>query len=71
MTPVEWLIDRIAESEKGRYYIPYNSGTKDVTELVERAKQMEREASPWKPSDDLPYDWYNEEYAREMFRREH
>lgn len=44
MTAVEWLIDKIAEKsimEKDRYYISYNSGTIDITDLIEQAKQME------------------------------
>lgn len=43
-TAVEWLIDKIAEKsimEKDRYYIPYNSGTIDITDLIEQAKQIE------------------------------
>lgn len=45
-TAVEWLIDKIAEKsiiEKDRYYIPYNSGTIDITDLIEQAKQTEKE----------------------------
>ena len=46
MTAVEWLIDKISEKsimEKDRYYIPYNSGSIDITDLIEQAKQMEKE----------------------------
>jgi hypothetical protein len=46
MTSIEWLIDRIAEKsvmEKDRYYIPYNSGTIDITHIIEQAKEMEKQ----------------------------
>jgi CRISPR/Cas system-associated protein Cas5 (RAMP superfamily) len=42
-TAIEWLIDRIAEKsvmEKDRYYIPYNSGTIDITHIIEQAKEI-------------------------------
>ena len=46
MTSIEWLIDRIAEKsvmEKDRYYIPYNSGTIDITHIIEQAKEMHKQ----------------------------
>lgn len=51
---IEWLIEKIAEKstmEKGRYYIPYNSGTIDITDVINEAKEIE-------------YDIQQEQYKR-------
>ena len=68
MTSIEWLIDRIAEKsvmEKDRYYIPYNSGTIDITHIIEQAKEMHKQEMAQLPQQEI----LDEEIEKEIKSR--